>query len=432
MKKIILLVAAAALCGAFSSCSQNANAAAKPAQEAQEAEFETTEELMTEPADIHLSDRQQSFVAGNNAFTLKFLKTVNDEDNTGHSFVYSPLSITYALSMVNAAAQGATERELEQTLGFGQGGIQEVNQFCKTLIDSLPIVDRKVQLSIANSIFVNKDYRLLKPYQTDMQRYFGALAEGLDFSSKKSLNRINGWCNKKTNGMIPTILDELNPDAVSYLLNAIYFKAGWTEPFEESSTKEQKFYTANGPVMTPLMHHTYAYKYMKNNTFAAVDIPYGNEQWSMTVLLPHKGKTTNNVIDHLVQNGMTFAKSLAWNTVDLKLPRFETESTTENLIATLKQLGINKVFDRTSAEIPNMCNELVYISNMLQKARIKVNESGSEAAAVTEEEIYLCLSAEPEEEPAPPVIFHANRPFVYLIREASTGVILFVGKFTGK
>ena len=407
----------------LASCGQNANKTVEP---------EEVTDTIAEPEPVTLSKEQmKSIVSDNNAFTLKFLKTVNDEDKSGKSFVYSPLSITYALSMVNSAAEGTTQRELEQTLGLSQGGIEAANGFCKLLIDSLPKVDKNVQLNIANSIFVNKNYKLKKSFSRNAKYYYDALAESHDFSSTKTLDRINGWCKDKTNGMIPSILDKVNPEAVSYLLNAIYFKAGWTEPFEESSTKEQKFYTANGPVMTPLMHHTYAYKYMKNNTFAAVDIPYGNEQWNMTVLLPHKGKTTDNVIDYLVQNGMTFAKSLAWNTVDLKLPRFETESTTENLIATLKQLGINKVFDRTSAEIPNMCDELVYISNMLQKARIKVNESGSEAAAVTEEEIGFCLSAEPEEEPAPPVIFHANRPFVYMIREASTDVILFVGKFTG-
>jgi len=114
--------------------------------------------------------------------------------------------------------------------------------------------------------------------------------------------------------------------------------------------------------------------------------------------------------------------------VHLKLPRFETESTTDNLIATLKQLGINKVFDKTSKEIPNMCNSLVYVSNMLQKACIKVDESGSEAAAVTEEEVFLAAIFHED----PPVTFHADRPFVYAIREASTGVILFVGKFSGK
>ncbi len=425
MRKAILFLAVAVTAVATTSCGHTANAKPQPAEPQ---EFETTEEIMTEPAGIHLSGQQQKFVAGNNAFTLKFLKTINDEDNTGHSFVYSPLSITYALSMVNAAAQGATEREIEQTLGFGQGGIQEVNQFCKTLIDSLPAVDSKVRLSIANSIFVNKDYRLLKPYQTDMQRYFGALAENMDFSSQKSLNRINAWCDKKTNGMIPTILDELNPDAVSYLLNAIYFKAEWSNPFEKDLTNDEDFATAHGAKTMPLMHQTRNYKHLKNSTFAAVDLPYGNRRWSMTVLLPEEDKTVNDVIDYLAKNGTSFTDDFVSRKVDLKLPRFETSSATSNLIGTMQKMGLSRVFDG-SAEIPNMCNSSVFISMMLQKARIKVDERGSEAAAVT---VITMLKSSAVRQPEEPVVFHAKRPFVYLIREASTGVILFVGKFTGE
>lgn len=420
MKKLLLILAAASFCCFVVCCNHQGKT-----------DTNDVEDSLPEPEPIEISKQQMdSLVADNNAFTLKFLKTVNTEDQSGKSFIYSSLSITYVLSMVNSAAEGTTKRELEQTLGFSQGGIEAANGFCKLLIDSLPKVDKNVQLNIANAIFVNQNHKLKKSFIQNVEYYYDALAESHDFASPKTVNRINDWCNKKTNGMIPSILDNLNPDAVSYLLNAIYFKAGWSEPFEESSTKEQKFATANGPVTIPLMHQTYAYKYMKNNTFAAVDIPYGNEQWSMTVLLPHKGKTPDNVIEFLAKNGMSFAKSLEWNTVDLKLPRFETESTTDNLIATLKQLGINKVFDQTSTEIPNMCNQLVYISNMLQKARIEVNESGSEAAAVTTVGVALCT--EEETEPKPPIIFHADRPFVYMIREASTGVILFVGKYTGE
>ena len=426
MKHTLFLLAVAAASAVLASCSQKANASENNGNGITLKEKQCT--TNTKPCEIQLSEQQQTFVNDNNAFTINFLKTVNDADKSGKSFIYSPLSITYVLSMVNSAAEGNTQSELEQTLGFREGGAKAVNEFCKTLIDSLPKVDKNVQLNIANAIFVNKNYKLKKSFSRNAVFYYDALAESHDFSSTKTLDRINGWCKDKTNGMIPSILDEINPEALSYLLNAIHFKAGWTEPFEESSTKEQKFYTANGPVMTPLMHHTYAYKYMKNNTFAAVDIPYGNEQWSMTVLLPHKGKTTDNVIDYLVQNGMTFAKSLAWNTVDLKLPRFETESTTENLIATLQKLGIIRVFGHGS-EIPNMCDANVFISMMLQKARIKVNESGSEAAAVTVAVMEKTMAVR---EPEPIVMFHADRPFVYMIREASTGVILFVGKFTGE
>ncbi|MBR4803975.1 MAG: serpin family protein, partial [Bacteroidales bacterium] len=184
-----------------------------------------------------------------------------------------------------------------------------------------------------------------------------------------------------------------------------------------------------GPVKMPLMWQLEYFKYMKTSTFAAIDLPYGNGQWSMTVMLPNKGKSADDVIDYLAKNGIAFTNEYSWHEIDLKLPRFETETTTEDLIGTLKNMGINRVFCN-GAEMPNICDTAVYISNMLQKARIKVDESGSEAAAVTV--VEFAVLSDGEEEPEPPIIFHADRPFVYAIREASTGVILFVGKFTGK
>ena len=189
------------------------------------------------------------------------------------------------------------------------------------------------------------------------------------------------------------------------------------------------FNATKGAKMLPLMRQESRFNYVKNNTFAAVDLPYSNRQWSMTVMLPEKGKTVNDVINYLAKNGMDFLDETRSRKVDLKLPRFETESSTEDLIGTLKTMGIKRVFDSFFAEVPNLCEDRVYISMMLQKARIKVNESGSEAAAVTVAEMVKCTSVSRPEEP---VKFHANHPFVYVIREKSTGVILFVGKFTGE
>ncbi len=407
------------------SCTTTVN---KPVDSAEE-ELIQEEDFASTPVDVTLTDQQKNFVADNNAFTLKFLKMVNDADKSGTSFVYSPLSITYVLGMVNDASEGTTRTELQHTLGFGDGEIKEVNGFCKSLIDGLPKVDTRVQIHIANAIYVNKNYTLKKQFQQDMKGYYGAHAESLDFSSPKTLDRINGWCNSKTNGLIPRILNKVNPEAESYLLNAIYFKAAWANPFEECYTETGTFTTGNGPEKMPLMQQWEEYRYMKNKVFAAVDLPYGNKKWSMTVLLPKKGKSVSDVIDYLAKEGTSFLSHMTHRNIDLKMPRFETESTTEDLIGTLEKMGIIRAFDGSQAEIRNMCNRDVFISNMLQKAHIKVNENGSEAAAVTEVEVF-CLSTS-DEEPVPPIIFHADHPFVYLIREASSNVILFVGKFTG-
>ena len=195
--------------------------------------------MLSEAQPIQLTEEQQTFANDNNAFTLNFLKTVNEVDKTGKSFVYSPLSITYVLGMVNDAATGMTEKELQQVLGFHDGGIQAVNEYCKKMVDGLPKVDEKVTLNMANAIFLNKLYTLKEQFQKDMQTYYDAKAEALDFTDPQTLNHINGWCDEKTKGMIPTILDEVDPATVSYLLNAIYFKADWASKFDKKNTKEE-------------------------------------------------------------------------------------------------------------------------------------------------------------------------------------------------
>ena len=436
MKKNLFLITALVLSSVMTSCSSSDDTTGDPD------EPKRLVYMIADPQPIQLTEAQRVFANDNNQFTLNFLKTVNEVDNTGKSFIYSPLSITYVLGMVNDAATGQTEKELEQTLGFHEGGIKAVNEYCKKLIEGLPKVDENVKLNIANAIFLNKDYTLKEQFQKDMNDYYDAKAEALDFSSSQTLSRINGWCNEKTNGMIPTILNNVNPNMVSYLLNAIYFKADWRSKFDKNNTKEETFTTESGTITLPLMQQNVLISYLKNDTYSAVILPYGSGLWNMTVLLPEEGKTTEDVINELAKSSTvnnpgwceTGGNYFQGYEVDLKLPRFETDSDTDKLgiadglVGLMKNMGINLAFDSHLAEIPNMCNGPVYIAMMRQKAKIKVNEEGSEAAAVTVAGVDL-TSAGPMEYPK--ATFHANRPFVYVIREQSSGVILFVGKFTG-
>ena len=414
--------------------------------------------MLSKPVPIKLTPEQQVFANDNNSFTLNFLKTVNETDRSGKSFIYSPLSITYVLGMVNDAATVLTEKELEETLGFHEGGIQAVNDYCKILIDGLPKVDNKVTLNIANAIFLNKNYTLKPQFTQDMHTYYDAKAEALDFKAAETLDHINGWCNEKSNGMIPTILDEVDPLMVSYLLNAIYFKADWASKFDQKNTKEESFTTENGKTNLPMMHQNVLIQYINNSMFSAVKIPYGNGMWNMMVMLPEEGYTTDHIINHLAALGLNAVegafceivdgiatmsvKNFSPYEVDLKLPRFETSSDTDNLdtgepnkkkglVGIMQKMGINRAFIDGLAEIPNMCEEVsLYIAMMRQKAKIKVNEEGSEAAAVTVAGASFKSASGPIEYPK--ATFHANRPFIYVIQEASSGVILFVGKFTGQ
>ena len=199
------------------------------------------------------------------------------------------------------------------------------------------------------------------------------------------------------------------------------------------------------------MHQNVLIQYVNTPSFSAVKIPYGNGMWEMMVMLPKEGEGVDNVINDIATNGIScqgavceiedgIATMSAYGfmpyEVDLKIPRFETSSDTDNpnieggLIGLMQKMGIRLAFDDSKAEIPNMSDVPVWIAMMRQKAKIKVNEEGSEAAAVTVAGM-MALSANSTPPEYPKATFHANRPFVYVIREASSGVILFVGKFTG-
>ena len=452
MKKNLISLAAMALSSLMLSCSSSED-------DVDLGEAKQVINMLSEPIPINLTPEQRTFAYDNNQFTLNFLKTVNETESNGKSFIYSPLSITYVLGMVNDAATGLTEKELEETLGFHEGGIQAVNDYCKKLIDGLPKVDDKVTLNIANAIFLNKNYTLKPQFEQDMQTYYDAKAEALDFKAPETLNHINSWASEKTNGMIPTILDDIDPLMVSYLLNAIYFKADWASKFDLKNTKNETFTPENGNSSTdiPMMHQNVLIQYINNSMFSAIKIPYGNGLWNMMVMLPEKGFTTDHIINHLAALGLNgvegafceivdgiatmSVKSFSPYEVDLKLPRFETSSDTDKLdtgepnkmkglISIMQKMGINRAFIDGMAEIPNMCEYPLYIAMMRQKAKIKVNEEGSEAAAVTVAGVSFKSASGPIEYPK--ATFHANRPFVYVIQEASSGVILFVGKFTGK
>ncbi|MDO4984135.1 MAG: serpin family protein [Prevotella sp.] len=445
MKKNFFLLSTIMLSGAIVSSLLSCSSS----EEIEQLEPKQVVNMLGESKPIQLTQEQSVFINDNNQFTLNFLKAVNKAEQNGQSFIYSPLSITYVLGMVNDAATGQTEQELEQVMGFHQGGIKAVNDYCMKLIDGLPKVDDKVTLNIANALFVNKNRGTLQQqYQQDMKQYYDAQAENLDFKLPSTLKTINDWASDHTNDMIPTILDKIDEKVVTYLLNAIYFKADWASKFEAKNTEEEKFTATNGTIKLPLMHQNVLIQYLKNEDYSAIEIPYGNGLWKMTVMLPEEGKTTDDIIERIGQLGFlegngfcgTMGDTYRAHEVDLKLPRFETSSDTDKLtlkgglVALLQQLGINLVFNQSLSEVPNMCEkENMYISMMRQKAKIKVNEEGSEAAAVTIGGAN-CTAFTPNPQPVeyPKAIFHANRPFVYTISEASSGVIVFVGKFSGE
>ena len=394
------------------------------------------------PKSIELTMQERQLVINNNQFAFNLFskireKTPSTSPSMGStneslplggevgngSFIVSPLSITYALGMMNNGAAGQTQQEINEVLGFGDAGADAINTFCRKMLTEAPTLDNTTVAEIANTIFVNsgKDYYLQQDFTDKADLYYDAEPQSLNFFEKEeAVGIINGWANDHTHCMIPKLFEEdaFNTEAVSYLLNALYFKGAWTNKFDKQNTREESF---NGGEAVPMMQQYEEFEYTENDFYQAIHLPYGNGAYKMTVFLPREGKNIDDVLSHLNGKNWNFRK---WKyNVDLKLPRIKT-NTYLPLVGIMKELGMPSAFDVSLAEFPNFCNTSVYISNMFQKAIIELDEEGTEAAAVTVIENY--------ETSIPSIAtFHATRPFFYIISEQSTGTIFFMGQFTG-
>ena len=370
------------------------------------------------PKEIELSNEEQQWVKGNNDFAFNLFRKARGENNS----ILSPLSITYALGMLNNGAAGQTQQEINNVLGFGEAGADAINNYCRKLLTETNDIDKwGAKTEMANTIFVNSglDYELQQGFIDKANQYYDATPTALNFYDDGALDIINQWSNDKTHGMIPEILNNntFNPNSVSYLLNALYFKGSWTNPFKESDTKEEAF---NGGASVPMMQQDVDLDYTENDLYQAVRLPYGNEGFRMTIFLPREGKTIDDVL--ATMNGNNWWQTERWVCdVDLKLPRFKTDYTLP-LEDIMSALGMPTAFNPGAAEFPYFGNGGVYIGTMLQKAAIEVNEKGTEASAVTV--IGIDYTGLPEY-----ATFHANRPFFYIISEQSTGCIFFMGQY---
>ena len=371
------------------------------------------------PKEIELTDGERQLIASNNDFAFNLFRKVRGETSS----IVSPLSITYALGMLNNGATGKTQQEINQTLGFGEAGADGINAFCQKMLTEAGTLDEKTKALISYTIFVNegKGCYLQDDFIAKANDFYNVQPQNRNFFDGETMDVINQWANDHTEGMIPEVLDEesFNSLAVSYLLNALYFKGMWSEPFDVAETKEEAF---GGGSAVPMMHNYVECEYAENSLYQTIVLPYGNGAYRMKIFLPREGKTIDDVLNTLNSNN--------WKTkgqqddVDLKLPRFETENNI-NLVNTMSDLGMPTAFT-AAAEFPYLCinKNDIFIGNMFQVAKIKLDEQGTEAAAGTVIKVSDGMG--------PEVDFHATRPFLYIISEQSTGAIFFIGQYTGE
>ena len=376
---------------------------------------------------------QGKIANGNNDFACNLFRTIYEQKHGDRSFIMSPISVSYMLGMLNAGAEGQTQRQITDVLGL-DGSAQEINKHFKKIMDVASCVDSTVTIKIANSINVNsaRNLSLIPNYKANMQEYYNTQIDAFKFTDYRNVDIINNWCKIHTDGMIPKILDALDPQAAMYLLNAVYFKASWTKEFDPKNTRNRIFTKQDGTVIEhKMMHVSIKAAYGSNDLCKMLSLPYGNGSYSMNVLLPHEGKTVGDIIQSLSAQQLEQQRTqqMTIHDVDILIPRFTTESEI-GLVNVLSSMGMPLAFNPGAAEFFNMIkNEELWVSTMLQKAKIEVNEKGTKAAAVT---VVGMRSRSINGNGTRWVEFHATRPFVYYIVDNSTGAIYFMGTYCGE
>ncbi|MDB5018167.1 MAG: hypothetical protein JWQ84_2999 [Mucilaginibacter sp.] len=368
-----------------------------------------------------LTAGQLQQVTASNAFTLKLFKNLDSANTSNANLFASPLSISFALGMTNNGSNGQTLTAINNTLNFNGFTLNQVNSYLHTLIIDLPLLDPNSTLKIVNSIWYRNDLSVLPQFIQTNSTNYNAKIQSLDFNNPSSLTTINNWVLTQTNGAIPSIIGQISPDDRMYLINAIYFKSTWNEKFDALKTAKRTFYlTNNSTVQTDFMDGTIDFKRYDDNDANVFELPYINNKYSMVIIMPAGSKTVQQLaptIDSV--KWKTWMAGLVPSKAELKLPKFKF-SYNINLNNALSSLGMSIAFSKNADFSLISPNANLQISQVLHKAFVDVDESGTTAAAVT----AVIIGATAVYNPPPTVIDH---PFIFVIREMSSGLILFAG-----
>jgi len=364
-------------------------------------------------------------VDANNQFAFDIFKEINNEDGEKSVFI-SPLSISTALSMVYEGSGSTTREAMENALKFKGTDLETINSSYRNLLLHLNSVDNKVSLNIKNSIWIRSGETIKEEFLNTNKVVFNAYVSQLDFSKSDAADTINNWIKEATKGKIDKMVNSpIDPYVVMYLINAIYFKGDWTTRFEEKNTFETDFATEGGSKeKVMMMSRKGEVEYGSGAGYKAVKLPYGNKKISMYCILPEDGAKVDDMIKDMdtgkwkeIKDSIKLAED-----VELQIPRFKLEYGKTELKDSLTALGMGECFTE-NADLSGI-RDNIFISSVLHKAVVEVNEKGTEAAAATVVEIKETMAGEQK-------AFIANRPFVFLISDTETGSVLFMGKYSG-
>lgn len=374
----------------------------------------------TPPTPVELNFKAAAIIEADQQFAFELFREVNalaEDEN----IMISPLSVSYALGMTYNGAAGTTEEAFGDVLHFDGLTKQEVNESYKDLMGQLVTLDKQVEFSIANSIWYRLGANVLDTFITTNREYFDAAVEELDFSDPASVDVINDWIGEQTNDKIKDMLDQIPPGVYMYLVNAIYFNAEWKYTFDKDDTFSGDFHLEGGGTeAVDYMKIEESFGYALQEEYAAVELPYGDSAFSMVAILPAEEIPIDSFIVNYGQKEWSQLSSLsATQKMTVEMPKFK-YGFKSLLNDPLTGLGLGIAFSG-AADFSGITRETdLFISRVIHQTFIDVNEKGTEAAAAT--------IVEMRETSAFMNYIRFDRPFLYIIKENSTGAILFMGK----
>lgn len=361
----------------------------------------------------------------NSAFGFDVYKSLKQAE--GNIF-FSPYSISTAFAMTYAGAKNQTQKEISSVFYFPHKGLHSLFGKLQKTINTMQD-EGSIKLSVANALWLQKEYPFLNTFVKLNEKYYGAGIQSVDFlkHTEDARQTINAWIEDKTQDHIKELIKPRMVDKSTRLVlsNAIYFKGNWKASFEKKNTKERFFHlSATEKIQVPMMMQSSKYKFKKLDDFRVIELPYEGNSLSMFLFLPtevdglgdFERKFTNKNVNNWIKSLQDSSKIK----VKVSLPKFKITSDFE-LSSTLIALGMPRAFS-SMADFSGMDGTKdLYISNVVHKAFVDVNEEGTEATAST-----AVIMARKSIRSSP--VFQANHPFLFLIREQKTGSILFMGR----
>lgn len=349
-----------------------------------------------------------------------------EPDHKGNVFI-SPTSLLIAMLMVHNGADEDTKTEIEKALQIDELSDEEINDATKELLASIQRNEDNLEVTIANSLWLNDKFTFLDSFEKTMETYFDAEIAEIDITDHTSADKINHWVKKATNDLIDEIVDQpLSSDLIAYIINVLYFNGTWMHEFDEALTQEDIFYTEKEEIEIPFMTLDEEFSYFETEDFQAVKLPYNEGEMNMQIYLPKEDKS----IDELTE-GLTATTWQDWqhsfnDEVEgtVLLPKFKLEYDTK-LNDALQELGIKQAFNAGQANFSSMIEGTapLYISEVKQKTLIEVDEKGTEAAAGTSVAIEMTSAPIADER----FTMDINRPFLFAIYDEEIEHALFLG-----